>query len=258
MDYLLLPFNVYAQQAQFSTTPDEIVHPALWLGLLFPFVARSNKLVPTLLVYAGLSFAYWALSSQVIRFLLPLSAVAAVMAASVIERFPSLLKTLVKLGLAGMMFLSLLSQIPMLNNIGLKRYFTGDKSPTRVLQSIHPHFRAVFYIEDHLLSTDRVLFLWDGRGYYCAQQCIPDDEQSAAIRLSISSPEPDQLAAELKTMGITHLMLSSPDANWFISYHDPQGWHQTALDYFTQSFLPACSRPIFEEEGFAVFEITCD
>jgi 4-amino-4-deoxy-L-arabinose transferase-like glycosyltransferase len=257
MDYLLLPFNVYADQAQFSTTSDEVVHPALWLGVLFPLIARSNKLFHVILVYAGLSFVYWAASSQVIRFLLPLSAVAAIMAASVIERFPSRLKDLLKLGLIGMMFLSLLSQIPMLNDIGLKRYLIGDKSPAQMLQSINNHFRTVFYIENNLISTDRVLFLWDGRGYYCEQRCIPDDEQSTAIRLSVNAPEPQQLAQELKEMGITHLMLSSPDAEWFISYHDPHGQHQTALDYFTQIFLPACGQPIFQDGGFGIFEIRC-
>jgi hypothetical protein len=168
-----------------------------------------------------------------------------------------LLKHLLKLGLIGAMFLSLFGQIPLLNDLGLKRYFVGDKSPAQVLQSINNHFRMIFYIQNNLSPMDRVLFLWDGRGYYCEQQCIPDDEQSTAIRLSINSPEPQQLAKELKELGMTHIMLSRPDAEWFISYHDPHGRHQTALDYFTRIFLPACGQPVFQEGGFGVFEITC-
>jgi dolichyl-phosphate-mannose-protein mannosyltransferase len=258
MDYLLLPFNVYAHQAKFATDSSEIIHPALWLSLFFPFASKSNKILNVILVYAALSFVIWVTTSQVIRFLLPLSALAAIMAASVIERFPSSLKHLLKFGLIGVMLLSLINQISTFNDIGLKRYLLGKRSPAQVLQSINNDFGTILYIQNNLLPTDRALFLWSGRGYYCDQRCVPDDEQSTAIRLSINSPEPQQLAQELDKMGITHLVLSAPDAEWFISYHDPRGLHQNALDYFTKIFLPACGKSIFQDKGFELFEINCN
>jgi hypothetical protein len=257
MDYLLLPFNVYAHQARFATIPAEIIHPALWLAVLFPFVSRSNKILHVILVYAALSFVYWAASSQVIRFLIPLSAFAAIMAAGMIERFPSLLKHLVRLGLLGLMFLSLIGQAFTLKDIGLTRYLIGKRSAAQVLQRINNDFSTILYIQNNLPASDKVLFLWDGRGYYCDQRCIPDDEQSTAIRLSIHFPEPKQLAQELENAGVTHIMLSSPDAEWFINYHDPKGMHQNARDYFTNTFLPACGKSIFEEGGVGLFEIAC-
>jgi hypothetical protein len=258
MDYLLLPFNVYAHHARFSTRSAEIIHPALWLGLLFPFAIKSNKILNVITIYAALSFVVWATSWQVIRFLLPLSAVAAIMAASIIARSPLLLKHLLKFGLIAVMFLSLIYQATTLNDpIGLIRYLIGKSSAAQVLQNINNDFNTILYIQNNLPASDRVLFLWDGRGYYCDQRCIPDDEQSTAISLSINSPEPQQLGQELHKMGITHIMLSSPDAQWFIDYHDPSELHQNALDYFTKVFLPACGKSIFKDKGFGLFEITC-
>lgn len=258
LDYLLLPYNVYAQHDRFATIPTEVIHPALWLGFFFPFVTKSNKVFKVVLVYAALSFLLWVTTSQVIRFLIPLSAFAAIMAAGVIESAPSLLKNLLRYGLlGGLMILSLIQQMLTIQNTGVWNYVTGQKSGGQFLQEINNNFSTILYIQNALAPTDRVMFLWDGRGYYCDERCIPDDEQSAAIRLSIDSPAPQRLARDLNEQGITHLMLSVPDASWFIFYHDPRGWHQDAFDYFDDTFLPACGRLIFEDKGIKLFELTC-
>jgi len=258
LDYLLLPFNVYAYHDRFSTIPVEVIHPALWLGFFFPFVVKRNKIFNVILVYAALSFMIWVTTLQVVRFLIPLTAFAAIMAGSVIERFPSVLKSLLKFGLlGGLIILNLIQQIVTIQNARMWGYLSGQNSAAQVLQWTNNDFDTIQYIQDTLAPTDRVLFLWDGRGYYCNQRCIADDEQSTAIRLSMDSPAPQRLARDLDEIGITHLMLSVPDASWFIFNHDPRGWHQDAFDYFDDTFLPACGRLIFEDEGMRLFEITC-
>ncbi|MBN2114929.1 MAG: hypothetical protein JW730_00050 [Anaerolineales bacterium] len=258
LDYLLLPFNVYAHHDRFATIPIEVIHPAMWLSFFFPFVAKPNKILKVIPAYAALYFVLWAVSSQVVRFLVPLSAFAAIMTSVVIERSPLVLRNLLKFGLlGGLMILSLIHQIGTIQNTGVWGCFIGQKSTAQVLQGINNNFGTVLYIQSSLAAHDRVLFLWDGRGYYCDERCIPDDEQSAAIRLSIDSPAPQELARKLDKIGITHLMLSSPDASWFIFYHDPRGLHRKALDYFTDIFLPACGKPVFRDAGMALFELTC-
>jgi len=208
--------------------------------------------------YAALYFVLWAVSSQVVRFLVPLSAFAAIMTSVVIEKSPLVLRNLLKFGLlGGLMVLSLIHQVVTIQNTGVWDYFIGQRSAAQVLQGINNDFSTILYIQSSLATNDRVLFLWDGRGYYCDKRCIPDDEQSAAIRLSIDSPAPQKLAQELHKNGITHLMLSPADASWFITYHDPRGLHRKALDYLTKTFLPACGKPVFQDNGITLFELTC-
>jgi hypothetical protein len=258
LDYLLLPYNVYVYHDRFATIPIEVIHPALWLSFFFPLAAKHNKIFKVVPVYAILYFILWVITSQVVRFLIPVSAFAAIMAGSVIERSPVMLKNLLKFGLlGGLMVLSLLHQIVTIQNTGTWSYFIGQNSAAQVLQKTNNDFDTILFIQGSLAANDRVLFLWDGRGYYCDKRCIPDDEQSTAIRLSIDSPAPQQLAQELDKIGITHLMLSTPDAIWFITYHDPRGLHRKAFDYFTKTFLPVCGKPIFRDEGIALFELTC-
>lgn len=258
LDYLLLPLHVYTQQSRFATIPIEVIHPTLWLSFFFPFVIKSTKTLTVIVVYAAVCFLWWVMNSQVIRFLIPLSAFAAIMAAGVIERFPSLLRNFLKFGLlGGLMLLGLIHQIVTIQSIGAWDYFLGQKSAAEVLEKVNNDFSTISYIQDSLSADAKALFLWDGRGYYCDERCIPDDEQSTAVSLAINSPTPQQLAQDLNKSGVTHIMLSLSDARWFITYHDPSGLHHMALDYFTKKFLPACGKSVFHDQGMELFEITC-
>jgi hypothetical protein len=115
----------------------------------------------------------------------------------------------------------------------------------------------VLYIQGALKPDAKVQFLWDGRNYYCGSRCIPDDEQSTAVSLAFNFPAPQELAHDLREKGITHLMLSKPDADWFITYHDPHRIHQDALVYFENIFFPSCGKSIYKDGGMELFEITC-
>ena len=128
LDYLLLPFNVYAYHNRFATIPIEVIHPALWLGFFFPVIAKPDKIFKVVPVYAILYFTLWVVSSQVVRFLLPLSAFAAILAGSVIEKSPSVLKNFLKFGLlGGLMILSLIHQIVTIQNASSMGLFYRSK-----------------------------------------------------------------------------------------------------------------------------------
>jgi hypothetical protein len=257
LDYLRLPYNVYAYHNQFSTIALEVIHPALWLAIFFPFLSKFKK-HSTILVYTLLYCVLWALNSQQVRFLIPVTAFLAIFAGSVIESCPVYLKKFLKVGLlGGFMLFSLVYQILAFQNSGVGAYFSGQKSTTEVIQSQNNDFRMALYTRDSLESNAKVQFLWDGRGYYCGSRCIADDEQFTAVSLAINFPEPRALAQDLREKGITHLMLSKPDADWFIAYHDPRGLHRDALDYFQEVFLPACGKSVFSNSGMELFEITC-
>lgn len=140
---------------------------------------------------------------------------------------------------------------------GSLSYLSGMISASEYLQNMNYDARAIEHVQESLNVGENALFLWDGRSYYCEARCIPDDEQSTAVRLAIESPSPETLAKDLREDGITHLLLSKPDANWFITYHDPRGVHRQSLDYFTDTFFPACGKPVYSDQAMALYEITC-
>lgn len=258
-DFLLLPYNVYAFQDHFATIGLEIIHPILWLAFLFPFFWKPAHKYDLIIAYTALGFVLWAVNSQVIRFLIPLTAFLAILAGAVMERFPTLLKNILRIGLiGGFMLFSLIFQISWLQKNDSWGYLAGEKSASEYLQEMNYDFPALQYAQKTLDATEKVLLLWDGRSYYCDARCIPDDEQSTAVKLALGSPSPEALAKDLRRQGITHLMMSKPDVIWFGSYHDPHDLHRQAYYYYVDLFFPACGDLMYSDDTMSLFQITCE
>ena len=193
------------------------------------------------------------------EYLTPVTSISALLAAYVISVLPGPIKRLLSsILLGGFLCLSLVYQMWEFNDSGIINYFTGQASATNILQQKIENYKMTNYIESNLSETDRVQFLWDGRTYYCDQRCVSDETQALAMLLSHGSPSPKSLAHQLRNRGITHILLSRPDAFWFISYHDPNGLHKSAFNYFEQTFLPACAKSIFVDNLTTLYTLTCE
>jgi hypothetical protein len=235
----------------------EFFHPALWLGFGFGFLEKWRK-HEHLVAYIVIGVALWVTSAQVIRFLLPLSSFLALFSAMVLSHFPRRIKQFVTVGVVGaLMIVTAAYQVWMIGDSNLLGYFGGKISKNEFLQQEVYDYRTVQFIQSSLQLTDRVLFLWAGQGYYCDSRCLPDDDENLAIQLSINDPSPEALARQLRSDGVTHILLGRPNVYWFISYHDPQKRHRTALDYFEKDFLPACGESIFSDGSLELFALTC-
>ena len=257
LDFMSLPYAVYAHQERFSTMTQEIVHPLLWLAFLLPFIDRARK-YSFVFIYALLYFVWWFFGSQVIRFLLPVSAFLALFAGAVLEKIPKAPGNVLRYAMIpGLLIFNLVYQTLTLRNSGTFEYIAGQKPATEILRLFVDDYSVKEYIQRELDPGDRALFLWDGRGYYCDERCIADTEQSIAVGLALGSPVSDELSRELRGRGITHLMLSSSDADFFIRLHDPDGFHRHAWDYYRNTFLPDCGRSVFKDGGMELFEIVC-
>lgn len=257
LDFFLLPYNVYAHGDRFAALPWEFIHPLLWIAFLFPFLKKSRE-QSTVSIYTFLYYIWWFLGSQLIRFLLPVSAFLAILAGAVLDRFPHFPRNTFRLTMiAGLAVLSFAYQLTVLKNSGTFSYVLGQMSTNELLGTFVDDYRVKQFIQKTLSEQEHALFLWDGRGYYCDSRCVPDHTQSLAVRLTLQSPQPQQLADDLRADGITHLMLSSTDASWFIQYHDPNGNHRRAMEYYREQFLPVCGKSIYKDEGMELFEITC-
>jgi hypothetical protein len=256
-DFLLLPLNVYRYHDNFSTISWEIIHPALWfaLGLV---LLRNFRKYAYLAIYSLLYFALWVFNTQVIRFLTPVSAIVALLAAYVISRLPKTIKKwLSSILLGGFICLSFFYQLWEFNDAKIIKYFSGQASAADLLQAQVGNYRATKYIQSNLSETDRVQFLWDGRTYYCDQRCVSDDTQARGMNLSNSAPAPESVAHQLRTQGITHIMINRSDAQWFIDFHDPDGLQKSALHYFEQIFLPACAKSIYTDNITELYVLIC-
>jgi hypothetical protein len=255
--FLTLPYFVYASQSRFSTISLEVIHPLLWLGFLFPFLVRSKKYT-AIVAYVVVYYIWWFFGSQVIRFLLPLSAFLALFAGDVIERFPVIIKNgLNAVLIIGLMVFNFSYHVLALHNSGSFAYVAGQKNKADFLHVFVDDLRVKEYIQESLHPDERVQFLWDGRGYYCDSRCVADTEQSAAVILTTDSPKPEKLAQDFRDNGISYLMLSKSDANFFIASHDPNGYHRDAWDYFNNIFLPVCGRSVLRDGGMELYELVC-
>lgn len=257
-DLLLIPVNLYLAQPRFATMSLEIFHPLLWLGFGIVFTKGWRNHI-LLVIYSAAGFIVWSLSMDVIRFLLPLSGCLAILSSHVISTFPRSIKRAVSIiFIAGFMLITIGYQISEISSTGTFRYLAGEMTSSKFLEKNVYDYKATEFILENVDKADRVLFLWSGQGYYCDFRCIPDDEQTIAIILSMDSPSPQTLAHELRSGGVSHLLLGKPDAYWFISLHDPRHRHRDALEYFENTFLPACGKSIFKDELIELYQITCD
>jgi len=257
LDFLLLPYNLYRHLPGFSTISLEIFHPLLWLAVGFIAIKGWRKFAH-ILVYIFFNGMFWALSVQQLRFLTPLIATLSIFSAVVLSRFSRVLKIVLTLGVVvGLMLVTVIYQLRSVADTQLFAYLSGQMSKSEYLSRNLYDFKATEFIQKNLQPSDRVLFLWSGAAYYCDARCIPDSDEFLALALAQGSPNPETLAHQLRAEGITHILLSRPNAYWFISLHDPNGNQRAALNYFEKTFIPHCAQSIYADSPLELFQLTC-
>lgn len=143
--------------------------------------------------------------------------------------------------------------------------YVGFIQPERVLfkvESKHDFLARVLrdypgirFVNEYLPTNAKVMFLWDGRGYYCDLKCLPDVDQSrwSALVQNISSLK--RLTNKLEDEKITHILFSREDITYFLLLHDHNGNYLEATKFFLKEFVPKCTDEIFSEEWVQIMEI---
>jgi hypothetical protein len=264
LDYLLLPWNMYAHSTQFGTTNAAFDIPGLLLplALLYPLRPR-DRILDSIACISAMRFATWAIGSQQTRFLLPIFPPLAVLAASVLVWIAQRLKArwrasepLAFLLASSAVLLTLLVQMALFYVLPPTDVLLGLESRHAFLQRRVVNYAALQFVQQHLTDEDRVMMMWDGRGYYCDARCLPDADQSNWTRLVDSEFDPLSVAARLRSKGVTHLLLNHQDAQFFLD-HDPAGRHRQALEFFLREFRPACTEDMYRDEGITLVRLTC-
>jgi hypothetical protein len=262
-DYLLLPWNLYAQHTRFGTFMGsaEILSPLFPLALLYPRTHRSRAM-DGLAVVTLVRFAVWSLGSQQTRFLLPIFPTLSLLTSGVFtdltarfafRRWGRILQT----GLTGgIVVATLLYSLLLFAKVQPLEVVSGGESKDTFLRRTVNDYPALQFVRDGLPPQARVLMMWDGSAYYCDERCLPDAENSRWTRLTLTSPSVSSAAASLRAMGVTHLLFSVGDAD-FMLQHDPTGQHRRAAEFFLQEFRPLCTKEIYRDEWVQLYELTC-
>jgi hypothetical protein len=263
-DYLLLPWNIYAQNQRFATLGGTIELPGFLflLLLLYPFMRHKIE-INILAIIVLMRLAVWAIGSHQIRFLLPVFPGLSILTASVLlgidysfvqERGGRVLRA----GLiGGFVVVSLSLSVYLFLRTRASSVIFGNESKISFLSRTKENFPAISYVEQQLVPEDRVLFMWDGEGYYCDKRCIPDAEQGRWTFLVTSTDyDVSAMATRLHEAGITHL-LYSPGSQYFVLQHDPSGENYKAAKYFLNEFSHRCTELVYSDRSSKLYKITC-
>jgi hypothetical protein len=106
----------------------------------------------------------------------------------------------------------------------------------------------VFFINDNLTQKDKLLMLFEARGYYFRVPVIQDLEFTNWALLFEKSPS----VSKLKSAGISYLLINTSAPKYFQSRHmDLKGFRLDELELFTHRYLV----PIYKNEAYVLYAL---
>lgn len=216
IDYLLLPFRVVTQGGPGYDHFDGRILP-LW-AILVPLAlvaGRRQPLILRSLSVAGLYFLLWALSSQQMRFLIPILPLLAVAGAlglfEVSGQVPRTIQPVVRWGscLVMLVWLTVIIGGQVNSTRSMLGQYLEHGRDIRAL-TVHPVYR---YIDEQLPEDARLMFLNTNHGFYCTRDFIADSffEASQINALLRKEDEVEGIDRALDELGITHLLIENRD-----------------------------------------------
>jgi hypothetical protein len=226
----LLPVRIFFQgQDGVPQYFDGKLNPFL---LLFPFLAffhikrdpeiiRNEKKI--LIAFAGLFFGFAFFSSGLrIRYLSPIIPPLVILSVLGLKNLLDILENSSsparqKIGRAIVLliiFFSLLLNAKYIftqyGDVKPFEYLGGTLTREEYIERHRPEYAAMRYINDHLPSDARILFIFLGnRGYYCDREYVFDmkGNRSSLRQLVMGLRSPEKVLIGLKNMGVTHLII---------------------------------------------------
>jgi 4-amino-4-deoxy-L-arabinose transferase-like glycosyltransferase len=262
-DYAMLPVRVFTRPEAFGTFSRSLELPSL-LFIAAPFYAatRRDRVTRVVALVALSRIALWSLGSQQTRFLLPVFPCLAVLSAGslwTLSRAWSSSRWLRQLPMAmilAWLVLVLVFSAGVPGLLWFQNVVVGRESKAEFLRRMVGDYLASEYIQDELPEDARVLLMWDGRGFYCDERCLPDAEQSRWTWYFQRTGTVAGMAALLEAEGITHLYHSFGDS-LFILEHDRSGANRLAEEFFLREFRRRCTRLLSPDPATEIYELTC-
>ncbi len=260
LDFLLLPWNVYAHHERFGAVMNRIDVPSFLFPLLLAYLwLKRRKTISLLLAAVVIRSVLWAIGSQQLRFLMPVYPAMAIGVGFVVLQIESRLRAPWSLFLpslaVGLVLLTLFYQVVVLLQFRLYIPTVGLDSRKEFVERIVLDMRALESAPSGA-GQPRTLMLGDGRGYYCLPGCLPDPDHfrwASTISRFSSFAEFERWA---ETQGIGQVLLNLEDLD-FLLQHDPLGVMQTAMERISSWRAQGCLPTTYSDEGALVLSIRC-
>ena len=266
-DYLLLPANIYLYFYKFSSFVvfGDYLNPAFLLALMYPLTRKkiiaNRQLLDVLSIFTLIQFVIWATGSQQNRYLMPIFPTLSILAGSVIitllnQKWKINWGRIIAIGfVGGMTIASFVLMVRFLFLVQPTQLILGDLSKDEFLSAYVKDYQAIKFINQNLPDDALVFMPWDGRGYYCDGKCHPDTSQSVWSALVQETNDIDYISSWLQAQGVTYILLSWDDVNFFVYGHDPGGAHNQALSFFLDDYAPKCAEMIYEDDWTQLYEL---
>ena len=213
VDYLLLPFRAIVSGGSSYDQFDGRILPA-WL-VLIPLALLMRKRQPLIgrcLGVVAVYFLFWALSSQQMRFLipvLPLLAIASSLAlVELARRFSPAGEPAIRWG-ASLAMVGLLAMVGSQLGTrpwGMMKRFLESSEEVRT-EAIHPVFG---YIENELPPNARMMFLNTNHGFFCQREFLADSFfEASQINALFQGEDRRGIGEVIQEHQISHLLIEN-------------------------------------------------
>lgn len=218
----------------------------LMLVPLLLFMRGLPGITRPLAIIAGAGFLGWAVSSQVTRYLFPVLPPIALLAAVAARRLP---RSLTMAGIGWALAYNVFLFLFLVETIGTYRVVTGAETRDEYLTRRVSYFAAASFLAEKATPADRVLFVGEGRGFYCPipyAAATPFDPPILDRYVRSATDETD-LIRRLKADGFTRLLVSGPELE--------RTRGVKADDLMKSSFPSGSPRLLFEKHDVRVYAL---
>jgi len=238
--YLVLPFFITCDWH----TGDIPIGPLLLLYLPFLFFIKNvDRVVKYLLMFCGLYFFFWTISSMVVRFLFPCIVLLCPVVAYVIKEIRK--SFLFELPIVIALILNIYTLYTAIGEH--PEFYLENKTREEKLLLAEPvkdYYNVIKFINEKLPQESKILFIGEPRRYYCEKEVLTSSELDTAIisKLVKESHNIKELLYKLKDLKITHVLYNKNNIVWLkrqFNYFNWENKNQVLLyDSFMSSLWP--------------------
>ncbi|MGQ9811022.1 MAG: ArnT family glycosyltransferase [bacterium] len=219
LNYILLPINVFiaGRPGLNYSRFDGTITPVLLILFLFSlFKPEKRTLIPPLV-----SFVFWALTSQQMRFLVPTLAMLAIPSAKGVEYLKE------KSSRNGFVIIAIILLVievssfvlpdqygrPFISNAICDRLpaVVGLETRKMFLERMVQPFSIFSHINTNLSRDSKIFLIWENRAYYLDREYFADSffEASTVMRWVEESGTPDLLAKRIRANGFRYVLVNN-------------------------------------------------
>ncbi|MFH1563964.1 MAG: glycosyltransferase family 39 protein [Nitrospirota bacterium] len=232
LSYLLLPWQMTIH-GNYGQIFDGILSPLYLIFIPFLILLKEkSKVIIYLLCYSLSFFILWAVSIQILRYLLPILPMWSIIVSYVIDAISRQGKIHKVVVWTPTLIILLSIQLPHLFQYSADVFAAvGLETKDAYLSRTFTPYKVFKYINEKLDKKAKILFLWENRGFYCEQEYLADSffEASHILKMIRKCGSADALLEELKKRGITHVLINKQLAAVF---YDKKGGEIKIIEEF--------------------------